>query len=205
MLYYSEPVAILDYNVMSQTPVMILLERIQAGDEDALVELHTQYANLVYSVAYRVLNDAMAAEEVTQDTFMRLWDKSHTYDSQKGQFVVWLLTITRRLAIDALRQRTRHEPKQEMLFIDENPHLWESLLSTGSSDLRRTLMMVMKQLPADQSSVIGLAYFYGMSHSDISEYLKLPLGTVKTRIRQGMQKLRSAWLTEASINPPLDH
>jgi RNA polymerase sigma-70 factor (ECF subfamily) len=79
------------------------------------------------------------------------------------------------------------------------------MLSTGSSELRRTLLLVMKQLPQEQSDVIGLAYFYGMSHSDISDYLKLPLGTVKTRIRQGMQKLRSAWLTELPINLTSDN
>lgn len=179
---------------MSQVPILELLRRIQANDEDALVELHAQYANLVYSVAYRVLNDPMAAEEVTQDTFMRLWDKSHTFDPQKGNFVVWLLTITRRLAIDVLRQRKRQEPSNEMIFIDENPQLWENVLSSGGSDMRRTVLLVMQQLPPEQSSVINLAYFQGMSHSDIAAYLKLPLGTVKTRIRQGMQKLRAAWL-----------
>jgi RNA polymerase sigma-70 factor (ECF subfamily) len=189
---------------MSQTTVLELLQRIQTGDEDALVALHAQFANLVFSVAQRILNDQMAAEEVTQDTFMRLWDKSHTYDPQKGQFVVWLLTITRRLAIDVLRQRSRQDLRQDMLFIDENPQLWENVLSSGSNELRRTLMLVMKELPSEQRDVIGLAYFYGMSHSDISEYLNLPLGTVKTRIRQGMQKLRSAWLTEIPVNPTSD-
>jgi RNA polymerase sigma-70 factor (ECF subfamily) len=189
---------------MSQTAVLELLQRIQAGDEDALVALHAQFANLVFSVAQRILNDQMAAEEVTQDTFMRLWEKSHTYDPQKGHFVVWLLTITRRLAIDVLRQRSRQDLRQDMLFIDENPQLWENVLSSGSNELRRTLMLVMKELPSEQRDVIGLAYFYGMSHSDISEYLNLPLGTVKTRIRQGMQKLRSAWLTEIPVNPTPD-
>jgi RNA polymerase sigma-70 factor, ECF subfamily len=188
---------------MSQTPLMELLQRIQSGDQDALVELHAQYANLVFSVAFRVLNDQMAAEEVTQDTFLRLWDKSHTYDPAKGQFIVWLLTITRRLAIDTLRQRARQEPRTDMLFIDENPQLWENLLSTGSNELRRTMLMVLKELPPEQSTVINLAYFQGMSHSDISAYLKLPLGTVKTRIRQGMQKLRAAWL-ESPVNPNID-
>ncbi|MBZ0281249.1 MAG: sigma-70 family RNA polymerase sigma factor [Anaerolineae bacterium] len=189
---------------MSQTPILELLRRIQANDEEALVELHTQYANLVYSVAYRVLNDTMAAEEVTQDTFMRLWNKSHTFDPQKGNFVVWLLTITRRLAIDTLRQRTRQEPRPDTLFIDENPQLWENLLSSGGNDLRRTMLMVMQQLPPEQSSVISLAYFQGMSHSDIAAYLHLPLGTVKTRIRQGMQKLRDAWFNEKPINLKID-
>ena len=80
---------------MSQTPELNLLRKIQNGDEDALVTLHSRYANLVYSVAFRVLNDQMAAEEVTQDTFMRIWRKSSSFDPEKGRFVTWLLTVTR--------------------------------------------------------------------------------------------------------------
>ncbi len=181
---------------MSQPSILDLLRRIQAGDEEALVALHGQYANLVYSVAYRVLNDGMAAEEVTQDTFLRLWDKSHTYDPQRGEFTVWMLTITRRLAIDVLRQRQRQEPRTDMLFIDEDPNLWERLAAGSNGELRRTLIAVVRQLPPDQREAIGLAYFYGMTHSDIAAHLQLPLGTVKTRIRQGMKKLRTAWLGE---------
>lgn len=183
---------------MSQTSTLDLLRQIQAGDEDALVRLHEQFSRLVYSVAYRVLNDRMAAEEVTQDTFMRLWGKSHTYDPEKGEFTVWLLTITRRLAIDALRHRQRSTPNQNMLFIDEDPELWERVAPSSTHDLRRTLLTVMHELPEEQQQAINLAYFYGMSHSDIAEYLSLPLGTVKTRIRQGMKKLRIAWLP---VNP----
>lgn len=171
-----------------------LLRRIQEQDEEALVELHGQFAGLVYSVAYRVLNDRMSAEEVTQDTFLRLWDKSHTYDPAKGEFTVWLLTITRRLAIDVLRQRQRAEPKQEPIFIDADPDLWEHIAPAATHELRRTLVAVIRQLPEDQQQVIGLAYFYSMSHSEIADYLRLPLGTVKTRIRQGMKKLRDAWI-----------
>ncbi len=186
---------------MNQIPVFDLLQRIQAGDEDALVSLHEQFANLVYSVAYRVLNDQMGAEEVTQDTFMRLWDKANTYDSEKGEFHVWLLTITRRLAIDFLRKRQRHEPNQEMIFMDEDPSLWERIAPTTDGDLRHTLKAVITELPPEQQQVISLAYFYGMTHSDIAEHLELPLGTVKTRIRQGMKKLRDAWMTE-NPKPP---
>jgi RNA polymerase sigma-70 factor (ECF subfamily) len=179
-----------------------LLRRVSAGDEEALVALHARYVNLVYSVAYRVLNDAMAAEEITQDTFMRLWNKSYTYDPDKGRFITWLLTVTRRLAIDLLRQRKRRTPQAGMVFMDEAPQLWEEVLTTdtGSSELRRTLKSVLGQLPAEQKELIELTYFYGMTHSDIAETTGLPLGTVKTRIRLGMQKLRSAWLGEASDN-----
>ncbi len=160
--------------------------------------LHSRYANLVYSVAYRVLNDQMAAEEVTQDTFMRLWRKSDRFDPEKGRFVTWLLTVTRRLAIDRLRQWQRREPQRTTLFIDENPQLWEQVLAIdGYSDLRGSLVSAIRELPEAQREAIELAYFYGMSHSDIADYLQAPLGTVKTRIRQGMQKLRSAWTAEA--------
>jgi RNA polymerase sigma-70 factor, ECF subfamily len=189
--------------VMNSTPELALLQRIQAGDEEALVALHTQYANLVYSVAYRVLNEPMAAEEITQDTFMRLWNKSYSFDPEKGRFITWLLTVTRRLAIDQLRQRQRREPKTGTLFIDEDPNLWETMLSTDGNDLRRTLVSVLRELPTEQRELIELVYFYGMTHSDIAETLSMPLGTVKTRIRLGMQKLRLAWSDEKSINPKL--
>jgi RNA polymerase sigma-70 factor (ECF subfamily) len=183
---------------MSQTPELNLLRQIQRGDEEALVALHNRYANLVYSVAFRVLNDQMAAEEVTQDTFMRIWHKSESFDPEKGRFVTWLLTVTRRLAIDRLRLWQRREPQRATLFIDENPQLWEQVLSVdGYSDLRGSLVSAIRDLPEAQRQAIELAYFYGMSHSDIAEHLQAPLGTVKTRIRQGMQKLRTAWADEA--------
>ncbi len=188
----------------SYASVAELLQRIEAGDEEALFALHARYINLVYSVAYQVLEDQMAAEEVAQDTFMRLWEKAAAYDPARGDFVTWLLTITRRLAIDALRKRHRREPRQHTLFIDENPELWENVLSTETSELRRSLLAVLGQLPPEQQDAIGLAYFYGMSHTDIADYRKVPLGTVKTRIRQGMQKLRTIWLAEQPIHPKAD-
>lgn len=190
---------------MNANPELHLLERIQAGDEDALVALHTRYTNLVYSVAYRVLNEPMAAEEVTQDTFMRLWHKADSYDASKGRFIPWLLTITRRLAIDALRQRQRREPLTGILFMDEDPDVWENILSeSGDTELRSTLQAALARLPDEQRRLLELTYFYGMTHSDLAEHLALPLGTVKTRIRLGMQKLREAWLESAPVNPAED-
>src|SRR5215470_6432552 len=136
---------------MSEFSELELLQRIQEGSEDALLALHSRYANLVYSVAYRVLNDQMAAEEVTQDTFLRLWNKSYTFDPEKGRFITWLLTVTRRLAIDMLRQRQRREPRAGLLFMDEDPALWENILSVdGSADLRRNLQSVLNEIPAEQ-------------------------------------------------------
>jgi RNA polymerase sigma-70 factor, ECF subfamily len=181
-----------------------LLAQIQSGEESALLALHEQYAGLVYSVAYRVLNDQMTAEEVTQDTFMRLWNKAESYDAARGSFVTWLLTITRRIAIDVLRKQQR-EPVVSPVFVDEDGERWETLLGADeNADLRRTLVAVMQDLPDDQRHAIELAYFQGMSHSQIADYLDQPVGTIKTRIRLGMKKLRDAWLSEPVSNPNRD-
>lgn len=177
-----------------------LLTQLQAGNETALLALHEQYANLVYSVAYHVLSEPMAAEEVTQDTFMRLWHKAEAYDPAKGSFVTWLLTITRRLAIDLYRKQ-QHELKQNPVSIDSASEQWESVLGTDDTiELKRSLLLVLRELPQEQSQAIELAYFYGMSHSQIAGYLNQPVGTVKTRIRLGMQKLREVWLAEPAGN-----
>jgi RNA polymerase sigma-70 factor (ECF subfamily) len=191
--------------VMDPIPEAKLLQQVQAGDEDALVTLHVRYASLVFSVAYRILNDRMAAEEVTQDTFLRLWNKALSFDPEKGRFVTWLLTVARRVAIDYFRHQHRREPQFGLLFMDEDPALWENTLAADNSvELRRTLKSALDQLQPEQRDLIELAYFYGMTHSDIAEQLHLPLGTVKTRIRLGMQKLRQIWSAEVPIKPGMD-
>lgn len=191
---------------MNQVSVSALLKQIESGEEAALLALHDRFANAVYSVAYRVLNNQQDAEEVTQDVFLRLWDKAQTYDPQKGKFLSWLLTITRRLAIDRLRKRNRREPPPNSVSMDEKPYLWETtLISENFDDLQRSLLSVLDELPDDQQQTIQLAYFYGMSHSDISDYLSRPLGTVKSQIRLGMQKLRSIWLSKQAVSSEQDN
>jgi RNA polymerase sigma-70 factor (ECF subfamily) len=190
---------------MNQASVPSLINQILAGDEAALLTLHDHFSNAVYSVAYRVLNNQQDAEEVTQDVFLRLWDKAETFDPDKGKFLSWLLTITRRMAIDRLRKRSRREPPQDSFSMDEKPYLWETtLVIDDTDDLQRTLLSTLGELPDDQQQAIQLAYFYGMSHADISEYLKRPLGTVKSQIRLGMQKLRNIWLSKQPIRSEPD-
>lgn len=178
-----------------------ILAQIQLGNEAALLTLHEQYVGLVYSVAYRVLNDPMAAEEATQDTFMRLWHKAEKYDPEKGSFITWLLTIARRLAIDMHRKQQR-DVAQNSIPMDDDIERWENMLgSDDNTDLKRNLVGILQGLPHDQRQAIELAYFQGMSHSQIAEYLGQPTGTIKTRIRLGMQKLREAWVAEPASNP----
>lgn len=185
-----------------------LMHLIQRGSEEALLALHSRYVNAVYAVAYRVLGEGMGAEEVTQDTFMRLWERGASYDPARGAVLPWLLTIARRRAIDVLRHQRRQPPPDVTFSIDEHPYLWEQLPDGDEQrELRRTLVGVLQALPEDQRTAIELAYFYGMSHADIAAALKAPLGTVKTRIRLGMQKLREAWFTdvrETENNPIAD-
>lgn len=179
---------------MSETPIDKLIKQIEVGDEDALIQLHEEFSTPVYSVAYRVLGNKLDAEEVTQDVFMKLWDKAYTFDSNKGKFISWILTITRRSAIDRLRKRDRREPPENSVSMDAEPYLWETKLgSEDMSDVQRSLLSVMGQLPQDQAQAIYLSYFHSMSHSDIAAHLDRPLGTVKSHIRLGMQKLRDIW------------
>jgi RNA polymerase sigma-70 factor (ECF subfamily) len=182
---------------MEQETIISLLRRLQLGDEDALIDLHERFATVVYSVTYRVLGNQQDAEEATQDVFLRLWDKAEQFDMERGSFSAWLLTIARRVAIDRLRKRKRLDPPPNSVSMDEKPHLWETtLVKDDLSDLQRTLLSTLNELPEDQQKAIYLAYFYGMSHRDIAEHLKKPLGTIKSHIRLGMQKLREIWLNQ---------
>jgi RNA polymerase sigma-70 factor (ECF subfamily) len=186
--------------LMNQQQLYSLLRRIQQGDEEALLELHAQYANLVYSIAYRVLLDSQSAEELTQDLFMRLWHKAELFDPERGQFVSWLATMTRRLAIDRLRQQKRNLSAEHSVSMDAQPYLWETeLVYEDLSDLQRTLLSTLDQLSKEQQQAIKLAYFNGMTHVEIAAYLGKPLGTIKSHIRQGMELLRQLWLADSSI------
>jgi RNA polymerase sigma-70 factor (ECF subfamily) len=158
-----------------------LLQAVARGDQDSLLALHQRYVNLVYSMAWRVLQDVGLAEEVTQDIFLKLWRKGQQYDSTRGRFSSW-------------------RPRQAELATgdqDEATAL-ERLLPTDHDAWERGqhLRLLLVQLPQDQRQIIELAYFGGMTHSELAEYLELPLGTVKGRLRLGLEKLRSLWLDE---------
>lgn len=176
-----------------------LLQAVARGDQDALLTLHRRYVNLVYSMAWRVLQDAGLAEEVTQDIFLKLWDKGQRYDPARGRFSSWLLSVTRFAAIDRLRREGRRPRQAEIVTGDQDEAAaLERLLPTDHAAWERGqhLRLVLAQLPPDQRQIIELAYFGGLTHSELAEQLGLPLGTVKGRLRLGLEKLRSLWLDE---------
>jgi RNA polymerase sigma-70 factor (ECF subfamily) len=181
---------------MSSIPNDIdLMARISHRDQQALSELYQSYGSAVYGLALRVLRNEGLAEEVTQDTFLKLWHQPERWDADKGKLIVWLLTITRHAAIDRLRREQRAPevagvPVEDLAGVLGNP----SLVDEPDWQNNRLMMSLMQQLPSEQSQVVEMAFYQGYTHSDIAERLSLPLGTVKTRLRLGLQKLKSLWL-----------
>lgn len=193
---YTERKSTIRSQFMDQPTLAALLDRIQRDDESALVALYDHFAAAVFSVALQVLQSQQDAEEVTQDVFLRIWHKSALYDPDKGQFLTWLLTMTRRLAIDHLRRRQRAAPPPTAASLDEHEYLWEqALVYDDLSDLQRTLLSALRELPLEYQQAIALAYFRGLTHAEIAQQLGRPLGTVKSHIRQGMEQLRSIWIS----------
>jgi RNA polymerase sigma-70 factor (ECF subfamily) len=162
-------------------------------DPEAFEVLYDRHGGAAYSLAYRVVGDRAAAEEVTQEAFISVWRSGARFDSARGSVRSWLLSIVRNRAIDFLRSRAGKAPK---LTFDDDSVLEqrpaeerteeEALKRETAAELRGAL----GNLPGEQSKVIELAYFGGFSHSEIAEILSLPMGTVKGRMRLGLEKIR---------------
>jgi RNA polymerase sigma-70 factor (ECF subfamily) len=176
-----------------------LIDQIIRGDQEAFLSLYDRYAARVHALTLRILGDSMLAEEATQDTFLKVWSRARQYTASKGKFITWLLTIARRTALD----RLRFEARRPMLSPAQDPEeVWKSIPNGNSlsEETRwRSLYFTVKALPEEQRQVIELAYYKGMSQSEIAEVLDWPLGTVKTRVRAAMQTLRDEWLKNSKL------
>lgn len=177
-----------------------LVARIASGDQDAVAELYDQTSSVVYGMALRIVRDQAVAEEVTMDVYMQAWRTAAQYSGARGSVKAWLAAITRARAIDWLRS------SQARLVRESSPIEDVPLLKISSpgpeqvamdSSRQHMLKRHMEKLPADQSRLIELSFFSGFSHSEIAERLGIPLGTVKSRIRQGMCQLRDCFQSES--------
>lgn len=174
-----------------------LMERLTYQDLTAFRTLYNRYSSLVYSASLRVLRDASLAEDMVQEIFLRIWRKPESYVATRGKFATWLTSVTRNRSVDAIRSRNRrfrHEtasPEEQEWDVpgDERD---DPALTAEMSDQRRMILTALSGLPTEQRQVIELAYFGGLTQQEISDKLDQPLGTVKTRIRLGMQKLKIA-------------
>lgn len=162
-----------------------LVAGMASGDMDAMTAFVRRFQSRVYGLALAVVDDAGLAEEVAQDAFMRAWRHAVTYDPRRGRVVTWLLTITRNLAVDAIRLRRDRPIDPERLMVALVPRVAEPDYE-GAEQLRAGL----RALPIGQARPIVLAVVYGLTANEIADKEGIPLGTAKTRIRRGLARLR---------------
>jgi RNA polymerase sigma-70 factor (ECF subfamily) len=171
-----------------------LVQRMAEGDQSALAALYDATNRLVYGLILRVLNDASSAEEVLLDVYTQVWRQAASYDTGRGTPLAWLTTIARSRAIDRLRSgwqdQQRKEPLDSLGDAPANAASPEDM--TVASERQQFVRAALAALSPEQREVIELAYYSGLSHSEIAAKLNQPLGTVKTRTRLGMMKLREA-------------
>jgi RNA polymerase sigma-70 factor (ECF subfamily) len=170
-----------------------IMARIAVQDQQAFRALYQRYGTPVYSLAYHVLQNETLAEEVAQDTFLKVWRQKAPWDPNKGNLKNWLLTIAHFTAIDRLRQEKRQPNLHPDPIEDMEQGLPTSPADAGWQD-GVALRIIVDQLPEDQAYLIDLAFFRGMTHSEIADETGIPLGTVKTRLRTGLTRLRELWM-----------
>ncbi len=173
-----------------------LVTLITQGDKDALGALYDRHGKAVFGFVYYLLQDSGRAQDVVQEVFLRVWLKASSYHADRGKFQTWLMSMAHHRAVDEMRRNRRQQNTLESagrLTLPtssgtEDIPLKEALQSEAGEVVRAALATI----PAEQHKVIELAYYHGYSQSEIAERLQEPLGTVKTRMRLGMQKLRAA-------------
>lgn len=175
---------------LADEDLMTLVER---KDPVAFELLYDRHGGAAYSLAHRIVGDAQAAEDVTQEAFLSIWRSGARFDPARGSVRSWTLGVVRNRSIDALRRQSGRAPK---LDLDDDAALAAQAggeLTDAAAIRRDTAGRVrgaLRELPEEQSEVIGLAYFGGFTHSEIAQILSMPLGTVKGRMRLGLEKIR---------------
>ena len=187
----------LDYSTFDDAALLQLISR---ADTDAVSELYDRYHRLVFSLARNSVGDQATAEEITLDVFTQVWQKAGSYRADRAKVSTWLTSITRYRAIDELRRRGSRAEQQSVAWDDlplsAEPAVDGPDIAAELAMQRQRVRAAVAQLPDAQKEALGLAYFRGLSHTEIAEALDQPLGTVKTRIRLAMRKLRTLLVDE---------
>ena len=165
-----------------------LIKRICSGDDTAMADMYDRYSGIVYGVALRVLGDASAAEDVLQEVFLQLWRNPQAFDADRGKLPAWLAVIARNRAIDHLRKRPPEDDIEDLPISTGVDLENEAAQRLAVEKIRG----VLSQLPKEQRRALEMAFFEGMTHTEIATNTGEPLGTIKTRIRAGLLVIRKA-------------
>ena len=183
------------------------MRRVAQRDAEAFARLYDRHADLIYSVALRVLADPALAEDTAQEVFLRLWRTPEAYDPARGRFLSWLVSVARNRAVDEVRMRGRRRLREvgDNASIDDPPdrRAEDPQLAVQVQADRLAVRRALAQLPPDQRTALELAYFSGLTQQEIAERLRQPLGTVKTRTRLAMRKLRAMLGEEVEMPYPV--
>lgn len=166
------------------------IERMCAGDTRALEELYDRYSGLLYSLITRVTGSAADAEDVLQEVWVQVWKKAPSYDPARGNVGAWLVTAARSRAIDRLRSRASRARAETASGAEPLPAVPDASMDAGRSQLQASVGAALAALDTQHRQVLELAFFEGLSHSEIADRLSAPLGTVKSWTRQALQRLR---------------
>jgi len=180
-----------DYQILEDQELLV---RIASGEKDALEAIYERYSSAVYSLARYMLRSEAVAEEATQDVFLNIWLKASSYNSSRGQPKTWIMSVAHHKIIDVIRSRRRAEAISDPKEYETLDLLPSAQIGTDETVVRNLeaerVRRALERLPAAQQEVVTLAYFSGLSQSEIAARLGQPLGTVKTRARLALQKLR---------------
>jgi len=184
-----------------------LLHKIARQEAEALSVLYDRYGRLLFTVAYHLVGNKALAEEIMLDVFRRVWEKAASYRANRANVRTWLTSMTRNRAIDMLRREAvrpeRDSVSWETLLVEPHATNRSPEAAVSHQIEMQKVHTAMAELPKEQQNVLAMAYFHGYSHSQIANQLELPIGTVKTRIRLGMQKLRQMLLPQDTVTNKL--
>ncbi|ABG04628.1 RNA polymerase, sigma-24 subunit, ECF subfamily [Rubrobacter xylanophilus DSM 9941] len=168
-----------------------LLSLVERRDPDAFAALYDRHSRAAYSLAYRMMGERQAAEDLVQDAFLKVWRSAGSYRAERGSVRTWILSILHNRGIDQLRaQASRLRTRERLEASSEKTQPSEAFSETLRSSQREQVREAMSTLPPEQLKILELAYFSGYTHTEIAELLGLPLGTVKGRMRLGLKKIK---------------
>ena len=168
-----------------------LISLVEAADAEAFATLYDRHSRAAYSLAYRMMGERQASEDLAQDAFLKVWRSASSYRAERGSVRTWILSIVHNRGIDQIRsQASRRRRQEEIEASAPRSQPSEAFAETWRNSQREQVRQALNTLPPEQLKILELAYFSGYTHVEISDLLRLPLGTVKGRMRLGLKKIR---------------